>query len=157
MCYQCHEPYRGWRRQDDVSNGGLELIDVGLVLMNAVVWLNGLDLHVELPGFVFILRVAGRVEGILFGMWAEKLRRIMATTSDQKHGHKSEFHLALFKKNLNNSNVPNKRAWRWDKQKRISFSFTSGLMQKPSSSTWGTFCKNTSRIRFSFLLQFILS
>lgn len=45
--------------------------------MRAVVGLNGFDLHVELPGFVFIFRVAGRVEGVLFGMLTEtiKLRR----------------------------------------------------------------------------------
>lgn len=63
-CY----PYRGGGRQDDVSDGGFELVDVGPVLMRAVVGLDGLDLHVELPGLVFVLGVAGRVEGVVFGM-----------------------------------------------------------------------------------------
>lgn len=62
------EPYRGRGRQDDVSNGGFKLVDGGSVLMRAVVWLNGLDFYVELPGFIFVLGVTGRVEGILFGM-----------------------------------------------------------------------------------------
>lgn len=62
------KPYRGRGRQDDVFDGGFELVDGGSVLMRAVVRLDGLDFHVELPGFVFVLRVAGRVEGIVFGM-----------------------------------------------------------------------------------------
>lgn len=62
--------YRGWRWQDDVSDGGFELVDVGSVLMSTVIGLDGFDLHVELPGLVFVLRIAGRIEGIVFGMWA---------------------------------------------------------------------------------------
>jgi len=65
-------PYRGGGRQDDVPNGGFELVDGGSVLERVVVWLDGLDFHVELPGLVLVLRVAGRVEGILFGMWGTK-------------------------------------------------------------------------------------
>lgn len=60
--------YRAGGRQDDVSNGGFELVDGGAVLMRAVVWLNGLDFYVELSGLILILRVTGRVEGIIFGM-----------------------------------------------------------------------------------------
>lgn len=60
--------YRGRGRQDDVSNGGFKLVDGGSALMRAVVWLNGLDFYVELPGLIFVLGVAGRIEGILFGM-----------------------------------------------------------------------------------------
>lgn len=62
--------YRGRRRQDDVADGGLELVDGGAVLVRAVVGLHGLDLHVELARLLLVLRVAGRVEGILFGMLA---------------------------------------------------------------------------------------
>lgn len=61
-------PYRGGRRQDDVPDGGLELVDGGLVLVRAVVRPDGLDFHMELPGLFFVLGVAGRIEGILFGM-----------------------------------------------------------------------------------------
>lgn len=69
MCFlHVSKLYRSRRGQDDVSDGGLQLIDGGSVLMRAVVRLNGFDLYVELPGFFFILRVAGRVERILFGM-----------------------------------------------------------------------------------------
>lgn len=60
--------YRGRRRQDDISDGGFELVDVRPVLMRAVIRLNGLDLHVELPGLVFVLGIAGRIEGVVFGM-----------------------------------------------------------------------------------------
>lgn len=77
VCVCLIHTYRGRWRQDDVADGGFELVDGGSVLVRAVVRLNGFDFYVELPGFVFIFRVAGWIEGILFGMWAKrtKLRR----------------------------------------------------------------------------------
>lgn len=78
----CNTLYRGWRWQDDVSNGGFQLVDGGSALMSAIVWLNGLDFYMELPGFIFVLWVAGWIEGIIFGMWKKnELRRQKQQTS----------------------------------------------------------------------------
>lgn len=75
VCFQCFtQPYGGRGRQDDVADGGFELVDVRPVLMRAVVGLDGLDLHVKLPGLVLVLRVAGRIEGIVFGMLGESVK-----------------------------------------------------------------------------------
>lgn len=60
--------YRGGRRQGDFHHGGLELVDDVAALVRAVVGLHRLDLHQELAGLVLVLRVAGRVEGVLLGM-----------------------------------------------------------------------------------------
>lgn len=84
----CEKLYRGWRWQDDVSNGGFQLIDGGSALMSAIVWLNGLDFYMELPGFVFVLWVAGWIEGIIFGMWKKRVKETKTTnqceTKDQR-------------------------------------------------------------------------
>lgn len=60
--------YRGGRRQGDLDRGGLELVEGVAALVRAVVGLHRLDLHQELAGLVLVLRVAGRVEGVLLGM-----------------------------------------------------------------------------------------
>lgn len=70
------QSYRGWRWEDDISDGGFELVDIGSILMSTIIGLNRFDLHVELPGLVFVLWIAGRIEGIVFGMWADTLRKI---------------------------------------------------------------------------------
>lgn len=49
--------YHGWRRQADVSDGGLEFVDGGSALVRPVVGRHRLDLHAELPGFILVLRV----------------------------------------------------------------------------------------------------
>lgn len=75
----CEKLYRGWRWQDDVSNGGFQLVDGGSALMSAIVWLNRLDFYMELPGFVFVLWVAGWIEGIIFGMWKKRVKETKTT------------------------------------------------------------------------------
>lgn len=74
VCFK--QSYRGWRWEDDISDGGFELVNIGSILMSTIIGLNGFDLHVELSGLVFILWIAGRIEGIVFGMWADTLRKI---------------------------------------------------------------------------------
>lgn len=93
VCKCLVKPYRGGGRQDDVSDGGFKLVDGGSVLMRAVVWLNGLDFYFELPGFVFVLWVAGRIEGILFGMWAKN--RVKETTTERERSSTVLFYLSL--------------------------------------------------------------
>lgn len=61
--------YRGRRRQDDVSDGSFQLVDVRPVVVRAVVGLDGFNLNVELPGLVLVVGVAWGVKGIIFGMF----------------------------------------------------------------------------------------
>lgn len=128
--------------------------------MRAVVWLNGLYFYVELPGFVFIFRITGWIEGILFGMWANKVKETTTRDHQQysfvwawpwRQQKSTNADGCEDKTNRNKSWMSFKpdRAlinyWMYTESrqmKRISFSFASGLMQKPSASTWGTFCKN---------------
>lgn len=64
----------GWER--DVSNGGLQLVDGGFVLVCAIVCLHGFDLDVEFSWLVLIFWVTGWIKGVLFGMWSESLRKM---------------------------------------------------------------------------------
>lgn len=66
--------YSGGGRERDVSDRGLQLIYGGLLLVGAVVGLHRFDLDVKLSRLVLIIRAAGRIKGVLFGMWSEAIK-----------------------------------------------------------------------------------
>lgn len=76
---------RGGRKRD-VSNRGLQLVDGSFVLVCAIVCLHGFDLDVEFSWLVLIFWVTGWIEGVLFGMWTESLRKTVHIQKKDKRG-----------------------------------------------------------------------